>query len=127
MRFEDVLPLMKKDIRCKCDGVYWTANEHHEWLRWCGSSYRIDPSGPSNDQILGGEWEREGGAQDSKYHKFIPAEAQVFSPKPSLSRLEARLAYLERLHDVVHHDGSIEKPSCRQIMKHTGDLWRNVE
>ena len=67
MRFEDVLPLMKKDIRCKCDGVYWTANEHHEWLRWCGSSYRIDPSGPSNDQILGGEWEREGGAQDPFY------------------------------------------------------------
>jgi hypothetical protein len=120
MKFEEALPLMRKGIVCICDGVSWTVNEKHEWLRWYGTSSRID-SGPSNDQILGGEWEREGGAQG----KSVPAEVQVFAPKPNLDRLEARLAYLERLHDVVHRDGPIEPPSYRQTMKHIGDLWRD--
>ncbi len=119
MNFEDVLPLMKKGIRCKCDGVYWTVDEHHNWLRWLGGSLCQIVSGPSNDQILGGQWEREGGT-------LTISKDEVWTPKHTMDRLEARLAYLERLHDVVWHDGeSPTPPSYRQTMKHIGDLWRD--
>jgi hypothetical protein len=121
MKFEEALPLMRKGIVCTCDGVSWTVNEKHEWLRWYGTSFRID-SGPSNDQILGGEWEREGGC--NKYLEFNPAEAQVFAPKPNLDRLEARLTYLELLHKVQWGpDQVIPWPLADEVDRHMKKGW----
>lgn len=109
MKFEEALPLMRKGIVCTCDGVSWTVNEKHEWLRWYGTSFRID-SGPSNDQILGGDWQL--GNEPSAHYlpdnlkKFSTSNAEPVDLASQVKDLTDRLDRLEWLHGgYPHHRG----------------------
>jgi hypothetical protein len=97
---------------------YWILDKGFIWIENGSSKFRVERIPNYREWRVVGERHSMCGAP-------LPG-MQVLPPK--LNRLEARLAYLEQLHDVIWPDGGqIEKLSVRQIMKHTGDLWRNVE